>query len=572
MKNTITSGSNHTTRYVGITIADALLTPDFVDLRNHPRDTGAQIPGPITALGPLSDGSGFYVSVGSGTLRVVASDQLAQILASPAQTPVFTTDARRTLHCLGDNAHLFPQLCCLTMMWGILANQANPSNGKRQKPCEAELWDYLGNLGFGCDLNSGNRTARLHEAHRLLHGQLQAADLLDVYNLEFQLTPITHAMQRAGIAIDRAKMELLKSTWESRKQSALVGLRESLDDSDLNPQNNQELLAALRRKVDSTLQATNQETIKNIEHPAVRHLLEYRGASRLIQAVDWCLDATDANDRIHAHWDALGTSSGRYSCSKPPLQGLPGQQEFLECLVASEGNSFVRVDIAGAELRVLAAASGDAAMIDALQPGGDFHRQTAALALGKAGEDVTDNERQVAKKIIFGLAYGEGAASLAKALSQILGESKDQQFAKRWIDAILAKYPKLRDWREQQRHWAPAAEEARTLGLRRRVLLPKGQEHGSYRFRTLVNHPAQGTIADAIKQAMVYIFHKLPKGAHLVANRHDELIVECPQAEADGVKALLVEAMTNSLAAMVPGVPIEMDAKVANNLAKESTV
>ena len=67
--------------------------------------------------------------------------------------------------------------------------------------------------------------------------------------------------------------------------------------------------------------------------------------------------------------------------------------------------------------------------------------------------------------------------------------------------------------------------------------------------------PIQGAAADIIKLAMVRVFQRLKKEkleARLIMQVHDELIVECPEDEAEPVKALLAEEMEGVYGLAVP--------------------
>ena len=70
-----------------------------------------------------------------------------------------------------------------------------------------------------------------------------------------------------------------------------------------------------------------------------------------------------------------------------------------------------------------------------------------------------------------------------------------------------------------------------------------------------LNMPIQGAAADLIKLAMVRVAQRLDREgleARLVLQVHDELICECPEAEAERVKALLTEEMEQAAALSVP--------------------
>ena len=83
-----------------------------------------------------------------------------------------------------------------------------------------------------------------------------------------------------------------------------------------------------------------------------------------------------------------------------------------------------------------------------------------------------------------------------------------------------------------------------------------------------LNMPVQGTAADVIKLAMVNVFRRLREEklqARLILQVHDELIVECPEAEAKTVQALLTEEMEN---AVHLSVPLTADAHIGHSWAE----
>ena len=77
----------------------------------------------------------------------------------------------------------------------------------------------------------------------------------------------------------------------------------------------------------------------------------------------------------------------------------------------------------------------------------------------------------------------------------------------------------------------------------------------SFGERVALNMPVQGAAADIIKLAMVNVHRRLRQEglqARLILQVHDELIVECPQEEAERVRALLEEEMENAVHLSVP--------------------
>ncbi len=90
----------------------------------------------------------------------------------------------------------------------------------------------------------------------------------------------------------------------------------------------------------------------------------------------------------------------------------------------------------------------------------------------------------------------------------------------------------------------------------------------SFGERVALNMPIQGTAADIIKLAMIKVDARLrAEGleARLILQVHDELIVECPEGEAEQVRALLQEEM-EGVAALA--VPLVADAKAGRTWAQ----
>ena len=70
-----------------------------------------------------------------------------------------------------------------------------------------------------------------------------------------------------------------------------------------------------------------------------------------------------------------------------------------------------------------------------------------------------------------------------------------------------------------------------------------------------LNAPIQGTAADIIKLAMIRVRNRLKTEnfqGKLVLQVHDELIVECPESEAEAVCRLVEEEMEGVVSLSVP--------------------
>jgi DNA polymerase-1 len=234
------------------------------------------------------------------------------------------------------------------------------------------------------------------------------------------------------------------------------------------------------------------------------------------------------------------------------------------CFVAPAGSKLVVADYSQIELRAAAAIAGETKMIEAYRRGEDLHRGTAAAVLGKAPDKVTKEDRQLAKAVNFGLLYGQSAPGLVKYAASSYGVTLSEAEAKAIRSRFFGTYVKLRQWHERSRRTADnGVGEVRTALGRRRLIPPSASEWG--RFTALVNTPVQGGCADGMKRAIVLLATKLPPSAHIISTVHDEIIVETPESEAEEVLQLIKTVMVESMAALYPQVPIEVEAHVCAN-------
>ena len=220
--------------------------------------------------------------------------------------------------------------------------------------------------------------------------------------------------------------------------------------------------------------------------------------------------------------------------------------------VAGPGMVLVDADYSQIELRLLAHISGDEAMREAFLSGEDFHTVTASRVFGIPIEQVTPVLRSRAKAVNFGIVYGISAFSLAQDIGVFPNE------AKAYMDAYLDKYHGVRDYMKQIVAQAKEDGYVDTLFGRRRYLPELKSSNFNVRSfgeRVALNMPVQGTAADIIKLAMVNVARRLKEQrlqARLILQVHDELIVECPESEAETVRALLENEMENAVHLSVP--------------------
>ena len=183
--------------------------------------------------------------------------------------------------------------------------------------------------------------------------------------------------------------------------------------------------------------------------------------------------------------------------------------------------------------------SQDKGLLDAFRRGEDIHRATAAEVFGHGIEQVTADERRMAKVINFGLIYGMSAFGLAQNLGI------DRRVAAGYIDEYFARYPGVKRYMEEKRAEAHERGFVETV-FGRRLWIPEIMSSRkpvqAAAERAAINAPMQGTAADLNKLAMLAVDRWL-KDEHLasklVLQVHDELILEVPQDEVELVREKL---------------------------------
>ncbi|MBR4942079.1 MAG: DNA polymerase I, partial [Clostridia bacterium] len=296
--------------------------------------------------------------------------------------------------------------------------------------------------------------------------------------------------------------------------------------------------------------STNFDVLKKLSaEPIVEAVLAYRAYSKLSSTyVEGLLRSIGSDGRVHSNFSQLGTVTGRLSSSEPNLQNIPVRSEpgsrMREFFVAGEGNTLVDADYSQIELRVLAHMSEDKGMIQAFADGVDIHRTTAANVFGVPIEEVTPRQRTFSKAVNFGIVYGISDFALADDL----GISRKE--AREMIDKYLENYSGVKKYMTDIVARAREDGFVSTMFGRRRALPDIKASNFNVRSaaeRMALNAPIQGTAADIIKFAMVAVAKRLEAEglkARLVLQVHDELIVECPENEAQTVKAILEEEMS----------------------------
>jgi DNA polymerase-1 len=287
-------------------------------------------------------------------------------------------------------------------------------------------------------------------------------------------------------------------------------------------------------------------------------MMEYRELEKLRSTYVDALPqlVNPGTGRIHTSFNQTVAATGRLSSSNPNLQNIPIRtdlgRQIRKGFVAAEGKVFLGVDYSQIELRILAHFSGDDAFVTAFTKGIDVHRQTASVIFDVPIEDVSAVQRAQAKTVNFATLYGQGPFSLARQL----GITREE--ARAFIDTYFERFSGVRDFLDAQVEMAKESGYVETLmGRRRYVPELKSGNWNMRQFgeRVAQNTPIQGTAADMMKQAMIDVqaaLDEIDSTALVLLQVHDELLLEVPDADVDGVRDLVVARMEGAVELNVP--------------------
>ena len=283
----------------------------------------------------------------------------------------------------------------------------------------------------------------------------------------------------------------------------------------------------------------------------VNDVLEFRKLSKLNSTyVEGLLPLIGEDGRVRPHFMQTVAATGRLSCTEPNLQNIPIRDDYgrliRKAFVAENGFIYTGSDYSQIELRILAALSGDKALIADFKAGKDIHRATASRVFDIPENEVTALDRTRAKAVNFGVVYGMSGFGLGESLK--ISRSEGQKY----INDYFSKHSAVKDYLDRQIEEGEDRREVKTyFGRIRRI-----PEFASRKFmerelakRLAMNTPIQGTAADIIKIAMNSVSEVLRKRglrSELILQIHDELIVEGPESEAEEVREILRSCMMSA--------------------------
>ncbi|WP_434341722.1 DNA polymerase I [Mycoplasma putrefaciens] len=397
------------------------------------------------------------------------------------------------------------------------------------------------------------------------------------YKIDHLLIEVLYLAERQGISIDRQELKLQTNQILEKLQRLEIDMRDLLKgliDKDFNfasPKQIQELLFEKLELPNLDKNTTSKEVLEKLLpfHPIVSMLLEHRKFSKLYSTYLKGFEKFIYDDnKIHTIFNHTLTNTGRLSSTDPNIQNISiqdeDQKQVRKIFVASKDKTFLSFDYSQIELRVLAQMSKEPVLIKTFNQQKDIHDQAARLIFNiSESQSVLPEQRRMAKVFNFGILYGLTDYGLANDLNV------DINSAKRMIEDYYRSFPGLLAFKQSQIDKAKQNKYALTLTNRKRNILELDSKQYLVRKfgeRIAVNMPIQGTASDILKVAMISIFKELKAknlDAVMIAQIHDEIILEVDLNQVPEVKEIVVRNMNSALKDMIAWLNIDDQAVIS---------
>ena len=415
--------------------------------------------------------------------------------------------------------------------------------------------------------------------------QLRTEKVMTVYEtLERPLAPVLAHMEQEGIKVDRDHLSRLSSDF-SQRMAALEAEAYEQAGREFNIGSPKQLGEILfdemglegGKKTKTGAWQTDADVLEGLAaegHGLPRTIVDWRTLSKLRSTYTEALQAAINPDtgRVHTSYSMAVAQTGRLSSTDPNLQNIPVRTEegrkIREAFVAEKGNVLVSADYSQIELRILAHIADIDALKDAFKEGLDIHAMTASEMFGVPIEGMDPMVRRQAKAINFGIIYGISGFGLARQLGIPQSEASE------YIKTYFKRFPGIRAYMDETKAFAKEHGYV-TTAYGRKINLSGIKSKGpqrSFAERQAINAPIQGSAADIIKRAMIRMPDVLAKAglsARMLLQVHDELVFECPEAEADKLIETVKTTMQGAAGPSLQlSVPLVVDARAASNWAE----
>ncbi|WP_338983183.1 DNA polymerase I [Spiroplasma endosymbiont of Othius punctulatus] len=361
-------------------------------------------------------------------------------------------------------------------------------------------------------------------------------------------------MEQNGVTIDKPELvKQTKLTFEKIKniENDITKVTNEIFDEPFNPASPKQVSELLFNKLklkNISKGSTSKEVLDELinEHEIVGLILQHRKYSKLYSTYLVGFERyIEEDNKVRSIFNQTLTNTGRLSSAYPNVQNISirdnDQRQFRKIFVAEDKKIFISFDYSQIELRVLAEIANEETLTKIFSDNRDAHAEAAKMIF--AQDEVSSEQRRIAKIFNFGILYGLSEFGLARDLSVSVPE------AKLFIKNYYSTFSDIQSFKQRTLEDALLNGYVKMISNRRRYiseLVSPNRQVRSFGERAAINAPIQGVAADILKVAMNEIFER-KLDLKFVGQIHDEIILEINENDFDKISSIIKDIMENAL-------------------------
>lgn len=342
-------------------------------------------------------------------------------------------------------------------------------------------------------------------------------------------------MQRRGVRIDLVKRKKIDDNLQGELE-AMQRRLVTVVGHDLNPNSPKQMqnflydelkLPPQRNRKTGNLSADTDAIeflAKRFPNPVFSLVLDIRKVRKLLST--YIRAPLDADGRIRCSYVITGTKTGRLSSresiygSGTNLQNVPRGEIVRSIFIPDRGKRFIDADLSQAEARVVAALAEEGRLQAIFEDaGGDIHKRNAAMVFEKRVEDITKDERQLAKTLVHAANYGIGARTFSKHIGSSEGRAREL------LNKYYASYPRIKCWHLEVEDQLRKSRILRTPMGRARMFFGRWSPE---LVRSAIAYVPQSTVGDILNAGLIQAYNNLPPEWDCALQVHDNVVLQVP--------------------------------------------
>lgn len=371
----------------------------------------------------------------------------------------------------------------------------------------------------------------------IMEDALGQTKLKDLYQLLLRAGRTLHTVEMRGMLLDTEHLEKVRDmlTKECAAHECTLNL---IAGREINPRSPTQVAEVMYdvlklpegkggRKVKP--RSTDKAVLEALKgNPFVDELRKYRKKHKLLTSyVENLLDKVDPNGRIHPDLNLIGTETGRLSSFMHtiPRPGDPADElsylgrHIRRSFVAEPGWKIGVIDYSQAELRVAAAVSGCAYLLDVFAQGRKIH---AEISKEIFGPDYSKEQYVIVKMMDFSFLYGGNEFAMAETAKLPL------EAARAMVRKLVSLTPELTEFKNAQFQLMCKQGYIETVFGRRRRMPLVTRDNRDEAMKVAINFPVQSSTSDL---KLLSFCDATEASIATLLEVHDSIIITAPKGE-----------------------------------------